>query len=75
MFQIYAMAGSAISHVIMAIVFNKLEMGFTGIALATSIHFFIRFVISMLCITYSGKFDDTRDIRIFSIESTQDLGN
>ena len=64
------MAGGAISHIIMVITFNALDMGFTGICLATSIQFFVRFAIQMSCITYGGKFDDTRDIPIFSIEST-----
>ena len=46
-------------HVLLAIQLAvKMEMGMTGIAIATSIHFVVRFIVTIGYIYLCGKFND-----------------
>ena len=46
---LFATGGASVCHLIMVIVFvGKLEWGFEGVALATTIHLFLRYVFARI---------------------------
>ena len=69
------MSSSCLLYAILLWVFDLMNLGFEGIALASSIHFIFRFFVAYGLILKSGKFDGTNDIPLFSKESRMNLGN
>ena len=68
--------GSAsICHLIMVYVFVEvLGWGFEGVAIATSIHFFLRFAASQIYLSTISELWEVKDVNFFSNETVENLG-
>ena len=72
---LWTAATASICHLVMIYVFlEKFDWGFEGVAIATSIHFVIRFTVSTIHLYSLDEFKKIDDVYIFSRETTENLG-
>ena len=70
-----ATGGASVCHLIMVIVFvGKLDWGFEGVAIATSIHLFLRYVFSLIYLSTIKELQEVQDVNFFSKETFENLG-
>ena len=68
------MAGGSAAHILMIYIFvSVLDWGFTGVCLATSLQFMVRFLIAII-LTSRGKMENIYKVSIFSHETVSNLG-
>ena len=68
------MAGGSAAYLFMIYIFvSVLDYGFTGVCLATSLMFMVRFLIAII-LTSRGKMENIYKVSIFSHETVSNLG-
>ena len=72
--SMWVMALGSATHALTAyLLLAVLNLGFDGIALATSLHYLTRFLVSSAYINF--HFPKSHGASLFTLESTQHLGN
>lgn len=67
---------ASLVHLLLCMLFVYVfNWGFEGVAWATSIHFFVRFVVSWLCIKCNKQFRSSEHISLFSRNSMTNLND
>jgi len=72
----YTTSVATLIHCILIYIFvSIMDLGFTGVALATSIHFFFRYVGSVIFVKYCGKFDETSHVPFFHVDTVSNVSD
>lgn len=67
---------SALTHIaVTKVLCNFYELKFLGIAIATSVHFFVRFAVGTALVRCSNQFFNESSVSLFSQDSVKDLGD
>jgi len=73
---LYILCAGSLSHLLMTFLFvNVFDWGFTGICIATSLQFVMRFVSAYLVLILHPAFKETRDVEVFTRETITNLGS
>lgn len=66
---------ASVAHFAMVFIFvNVLDWGFEGVAIATSLHLFVRFVVSQIYMLTISELWEVTDVSFFSKETFENLG-
>jgi len=71
----FVQAIASLVHIILISIFvGVLDMGWNGVCLATSLQFLSRFIIAQVYLQFIQPYKDSNDVKLFSRESSSQLG-